>query len=431
MGINSISQFQRWNNNYNLIGAMNSVNNRGAMSGTRGSQYQPVTPVSRTQKVPGSLSSDSLAFVTSYQKNMSGLMAAANKLKEGSSGSVTGDMTVSSSNAQVADASASWTPSQAASYTLDVQQAATAQTNISDAVSASGTELSGDLTIQTGAGTVNTFRIAAGATNNADALNTLAKEINKAAVGVTANVSLKDGKASLSLIADKTGESSAFQVSGSLADSTGLADPYTKAQNAIFTVKEQGSYAAEKKVTSESNSVYVDGNYRIKAQIKGAGKTTIGVAPDMAKTADAVQNLVEHHNSTLKLLNDNADRGVGVLNQMKRLLTLPTSEKSMNKIGLTSNKDGTLSFDRATFAKASSENPSLVKGILSGSYGVANGYYNDAQRGLRTSSNSLLSEDMKTAKLEAAYSPMNYATYNRNGAFTSNAGMNVLMNMMV
>ena len=62
-------------------------------------------------------------------------------------------------------------------------------------------------------------------------------------------------------------------------------------------------------------------------------------------TVDAAQKMVDAHNSSVKLLNDNADRGAGVVNQLARMVGDPAASAGMAMVGMKMNDDGTLALD--------------------------------------------------------------------------------------
>ncbi len=437
-GITGISNLYSQLNSYRLLSSLSTqqiqrigaVNRTGANRTGSASKQGSYRQYYSTQ----TLSPDSIGFVQSYQRSMAEMMTAAQSLLKAGSSASAAPMKIDSSDKAVAEVSASWRPAEAAEYTLDVRQLAAAQVNRSQGIDLEGQDLTGDLALQTAAG-IFRFQADGAKAGNREALNRLAEEINRSEAGVTAAVqTLEDGKASLTLTSARTGTDGQFAASGSLASLTGLEDAETEAQNAVYTVQKSGSKLPARESTSQTNSVYVDSSFRIKAELKSTGSTKVTAAADSSKTADAIQNLVDRFNSTLTLLNDNADRGEGVLKQMRRMVLPPTSQRSMELAGLSINKDGTMRFDRQLYTKAEQENPSLVREIISGSYGLANGVFNDARQGMSVSSRSLLSQDLKEAQLASIYNPANImGTYTRNGVYNMSNfyAVNVLMNLMV
>ena len=62
----------------------------------------------------------------------------------------------------------------------------------------------------------------------------------------------------------------------------------------------------------------------------------------VSKTVGAVQTMVDNYNNTLKLLNDNADRGAGTVKQLGRMATDPAPAQGLALVGVTVNDDGTV-----------------------------------------------------------------------------------------
>ena len=66
------------------------------------------------------------------------------------------------------------------------------------------------------------------------------------------------------------------------------------------------------------------------------------------------------------------------------------SEQSLKQLGITVNKDATLSFSKSTFEKNMQKNPSLTKELISGMGGVADRMFNKATSAMNVSSSSLV-----------------------------------------
>ena len=113
---------------------------------------------------------------------------------------------------------------------------------------------------------------------------------------------------------------------------------------------------------SYSNDIALD-SYRISATLKSTGETKIGASVniDPEKTVKAVGDLVDAYNSSIKLLNDNYGRGTGVDRQLRNLVNGLGSEKSLEKLGITVNKDATLKFDEDVLKKTMKEDPFLER----------------------------------------------------------------------
>ena len=120
-------------------------------------------------------------------------------------------------------------------------------------------------------------------------------------------------------------------------------------------------------------------------------------------TVGAVKDMVAQYNSTLNLLNKNADRGTGVVKQIGRMVSIdPASEENMAKIGLSVNKDGTLKLDEDKLESAlKTEDPDARKNItniLGGRNGVADTIQSHTRYGSTMSSRQLVGNDVQKAK---------------------------------
>ncbi len=158
----------------------------------------------------------------------------------------------------------------------------------------------------------------------------------------------------------------------------------------------------------------------------------------VANTVGAVQDMVDDYNSTLRLLNDNAERGTGVMDQMARMVDDPAPQASMELVGMSVNDDGTLALDAQALTSAlSTENSaqlSLYEDILGGAYGVAAGVQDDARAGMNASASSLINQDIAQMQSIRNDDPIrSYAQSLRGGgayALNNNAAVGIMMNMM-
>ena len=155
-------------------------------------------------------------------------------------------------------------------------------------------------------------------------------------------------------------------------------------------------------------------------------------------TVDATQKFVDQYNSTLKYLNDNAERGPGTMKQLGRMVQDPAPASSMAMIGLSVNKDGTLALDQdkmtAAFKDAGASNQRLFRDILGGYGGVADSTMKNAQYGLNTSARDLITNDLATIKTAQKENPFRemYDTFRGGGAYyMNNQAVGVMMNLLV
>ena len=324
-----------------------------------------------------------VAFVKEYSSSMTDLMNAANELRNSNKSGAMSDLAVTSSNEKVATASGKLLLKNDKDFELDVTQIAQAQMNVSEGVKASAYAQSGmNFTVGDDKNSVNVqvsaVKANGGSKTNAQMLREAADQINKSKANVTASVIEKDGVASLQIESKET-------VSGEMGAAAGAENVKTEAANAKYSVTSGG---IKTDYESESNTVSV-GYVGVSAQLKGTGQTTLKADVDTGKAADALGKLVDAYNSSLKFLNNNFDRGTGIGRQMQSLLNGLGSEQSLKQMGITVNKDATLSFSKSTFEKNMAKDPSLTRDLVSGTGGLAERMFNKARSGLNMSSNSL------------------------------------------
>ena len=380
--------------------------------------------------------SDSFSFVKEYTSSMSSLMQAASELKGASSStSAVNDLTVTSSDTDVATVTERLPVRNYSEYVLDVSQTARAQVNVSDTVTASDTAAEDmDFTV---AGSLGTASVQVSSTYddgtakpNGPMLREAASQINSQNVGVRASVIEDNGEAYLKLESTHTGEVYGFRAEGQLGAASGADQVQTAALNAEYSVTENG---ITRNYTSSGNDITI-GAGRIGVDLKETGEVTIRSEMDQEKVSSALQDLVSSYNNALKVLNDNYDRGSGVDRQLRSLVRGLGSEQSLAKIGITVNKDATLEFDADVFAESMAREPSLVRDIISGTGGIADTAFNKASGGMNMNSSSLINNDVAEAQYEMMYSPFNVMSmYSRNSAYLHNNfyAVGLMMNYLI
>ncbi len=194
-------------------------------------------------------------------------------------------------------------------------------------------------------------------------------------------------------------------------------------------------YAASLK-TLDSSAQKLRGSSLDKMLYDKDGNITDATA---GKVADAVKSMVENYNSTLKTLNDNADRGSGTEAQLRRMVRDPIPEKSMKELGVSVNKDGTLAFDadklKAGLTSKTPETVSFTKDLLGGYGGLADVVHKNAQYGMNTSARKLIDNDLASIasqqESENPYREM-YASIKGNPMLLNNQmAMSMFMNFTV
>lgn len=432
MAINGVNSRMGY---YNYQSSINNFRLSQALSKNQ-RFMEAVSPVSRVSNSYRNTSlTSSMAFIKNYSNSMSDMMSSANALRSVNQSGVMNDLVVSSSDSSVATATEKLPVRNAQQIDVDVKQLAAAQVNVSEGVKASEKAQSDmDFTVGNALNSVNVKVSAANADGtaktNAQMLKEAADQINSGSSNVKASVVQKDGVASLQLEGKYTGAANSFEVSGNLGAAAGAEAVKTEAANSKYSITTGGKTTQHE---SYSNDVYAD-SYRIGIELKGVGKVSIKADVDSDKIASALSDLVGSYNSSLKLLNDNYDRGTGVDRQLRNLVAGLGSEESLKQLGITVNKDATLKFDKDVFAKNMKDNPSLTKSLISGPGGIADRAFNKGSSGMNVQSSSLINGDLMGAQADSITNPMNaFGSYSRSGAYAMNnyAAVGMMLNYLV
>ena len=119
------------------------------------------------------------------------------------------------------------------------------------------------------------------------------------------------------------------------------------------------------------------------------------------------------------MLHENADRGFGVQRQLDNMLNTSISEKSMNQLGISKDKDGYLKIDEDKLRDSLKTNPQQTKELLGGSFSFAQGLFDDGRQGLSQPGASLIQSDMQTGQQNSFNNMFNLmGMYSRSGAYT-------------
>jgi len=242
-------------------------------------------------------------------------------------------------------------------------------------------------TVATGAGS---FQFKLGATGSVvsvsvDATTTLeqlASAVNAKNAGVKATVVNAGTDAvpawKLTLTSNATGASNDIVI---VADGTTLAVANTQtAVDAAFSITGLGSFT---RATNSFSDVLDGVTVTLKA---GTGSTSLAVDFDKAATQARVQGLLDAYNDVVRAIDVQAAAAVGsdgkvsagaftgdiVPRQIRRGLasviatSLGGAFKTLAEVGITTQKDGTLSLDGAKFQKALTDNASAVSDLFAG-----------------------------------------------------------------
>ncbi len=391
---------------------------------TNNQAVSPVQRVTSSYGSSGTYSRSSLDFLKSYNSSMTDLMQSANTLRASNSAGAMNSLTVGSSDTSVLTAESRYGTQSVKAMTMEVEQIAKAQRNQSEAVSSSARESSAmdfSITSHKASGGSSEIQVKVDTKNekgitrtNEEMLTEAARQINAVKGDVGASVVKKDGKVSLELTSKVTGESNTFEVTGNTGIAKGLSQVAQASQDAKYSVTQNG---ISQKYTSSDNRVSLDLG-RVTATLKSEGKATISAERDSDKIVSAMSDLVNNYNKTLELLGKNTDRGPAVTRQLRSMVQRIGSQQSLEKAGISVNKDGTLSLDKDELTKNLKKEPNLVSDIIGGQNGIAQTVYNKATSGLQTNSASLLQYDMNQ-KTQTNLMTDNYHflnTFSRSGA---------------
>ncbi|MDL2219548.1 hypothetical protein LJC04_04345 [Ruminococcaceae bacterium OttesenSCG-928-O06] len=158
----------------------------------------------------------------------------------------------------------------------------------------------------------------------------------------------------------------------------------------------------------------------------------------IADTVKAMQSMVDNYNSTVKLLNDNAERGPGTMKQLARMVADPAPAASMKMVGVTVNKDGTLALDAEKMTEALSTSDAnqlaLYKDIIGGFGGIADGAHKNASFAANAPARELIQNDLATIQQTQSENPFRemYESFKGNVyAMNNQAVAGMLMNLLV
>ncbi len=423
MAINGIGS--SFNNMYSLQNNYNNYRLQMALAKSGLSNSNRTTAGTGTSTGTSVAANGSVDFLKQYNTVMSDLMSSANALMGTNTSGVMNDLSVSSSNTDVAQASIQYRTRTmtARDMQVDVLQLAQAQQNTGNEVmGAQAAEGNMSFQIESAQGgvinvNVNSLYDDGTTKSNRQMLREAAQQINSAKGNVSAKVVENDGKVSLQITGKETGLQNAFTVSGEMGAAKGAEREAVSAQNALYNVTENG---VTKSYASDTNSVSLDLG-RIGLQLKDTGSVNISTAPDTKKLVSAVEKLAESYNSAIAFLGNNTGRGSGVERQLRNLLLGIAPEKSLELLGITTKADGTLKVNTETLTEKLNEEPGLARDIIGGANGMGARAYNKAQSAMGVNSVSLINNDLKTAEEENMTNEFNFMNmFARSGAYNMN-----------
>lgn len=368
----------------------------------RSSFQQAVSPVKRVSSATSSSGSyeDIQSFLKNYQSKLTALETAASKLTESSSKNVFNDYEAASTDSSVAVASGTYKLRGDTDITLNVQTLAQTQQN-SSVSHYSQEEVDAGMDFEITGPDGGTVAVTISNVNDNGTTKTYNQMYQEAASvinaqsgsGVRASVSNVDGRVSLTLTSGKEGQSGAFTVSGDTGAASGLENAAVLAQDAVYTVTENGK---TRTMQSDSNKISLDYG-RIEAQLKGIGETRVYTGIDEDAVVSAVEDLVKSYNEVSGLLQDNAGRGTGTAAHLASFGRGMADAKTLKALGITYNKDGDLELDKDTLKKALETDLEGTKSMLGGQFGIAEKAAGRADSALSDPVQRIVSNDLASA----------------------------------
>jgi flagellar hook-associated protein 2 len=324
----------------------------------------------------------------------------------------------------------------AGTYTLQVNNLATAATATSAALSSSAAV--GTLTISVGS---SSTQINIDSTNNT--LAGIAAAINSAPnAGVSASVIATTGGSRLVLTGTSTGAANQITVTPSGGDGglASLALTTVPAQDANYTINGFAASSGSNVVANAVSGVTLDLQ---QASAPGVS-TTLTISPDTSSAQKAIDNFVTALNGVLSSIQtltsyDPSTQQAGPLNgnatleafqnQLQNILGQFTNAgggiKSLTDIGITAGTDGTYSSNDTTLGNALSASLTSVGNLLGGTNGIATqinnlvnnytqpgGLLDTINQGLQTSLTNVSTQQTALAAQMAAYSARLTTEYN-------------------
>jgi flagellar hook-associated protein 2 len=277
----------------------------------------------------------------------------------------------SSSNENVLSLSSASSSAIAGTHTITVENLAQTSAAVSGIVSKADI-LSGSVTIQVGTGDAHTVNVGDGST--AATIQGLAQAINLAGIGVTASI-LTDTKGSrLSVVSSTDGAAGTLTVSSTLTDTSTANLSVSLAQ--IQTGKDANFLVDGVELSSPSNTVTnaISGvTFQLLSAPTDLAAVQVVITNDTPSVVSAVSQFVVDYNTVMKAIkaqegNDSSGKaeplyGTSVLARLQEALQSGLSStygsggvSSLNSLGITFNRDGSISLNSDTLTSILNSN---------------------------------------------------------------------------
>lgn len=399
MAISGISSY-----NYQYASALNQMRwSDYTTSASKKAEETKDKVTSGSSTSSAKLTSGTDNFLRNYQSELTALEAAASKLSFGSTKNVFTDYEAASTNESVASVKGNWRLNGNTDITLNVMSLAQAQKNVSEShYSQEEVEVGADMELEITGATGKTASISISSTNedgSARTYNQMYQDAVKAInansdLGVRATVSNEEGRISLVLTAKNTGEANGFTVKGNAGAAAGIENASTNAQDAVYSVTENGYTQT---YSSSTNNITLDYG-RIDAQLKETGETQVYTGVDEDKVVSAVKDLVDKYNSVSSMLSANSGRGSGAASHLSSFQRGMADKKTLKALGITYDDYGKMHLDEDALKEALRKDYAWTSEAIGGQFGIAQKAASRADQALSDSVQSIVDKDLSTGQ---------------------------------
>jgi flagellar hook-associated protein 2 len=351
-------------------------------------------PLTLMQQQQANLS-DQASALNTIMSQLTALQTAVNNLSN-----LNSDLdatSVTSSNGNVATATATSTATQT-SHTLTVANLAVTSSAYSDSVSGGASATLNDGTLSfTVNGTAQNVSISAANGNNT--LTSLASNINSnsSSLGVKASVITDSTGSKLVLVSNTAGAAGSISAVSYSASGSGNTSLTFGSGSSNIVAGQDASYTLDNIPLSSTTNSISGVLAGVTFSLQGAGTTTLSISPDTDTASNAISSFVDAYNTVVQSINSQfaydastgksgplgSDSSLQLVQQSllrDATYAVSGSNYSMSSLGITTNEDGTLKFDKNTFSSSLTADPTGVLNFFqefSPTFGFAQNFAND------------------------------------------------------
>ncbi|MCK8825073.1 flagellar filament capping protein FliD [Fuchsiella alkaliacetigena] len=377
--------------------------------------------------------SDSLDFARDFRTTFGELRDTAAELTIPSADTALEDSVFAARTAEVSDPEIAEatvdTEAVRGEFTLEVEELATAQEELSTAIEAEetageflGIEEEEEFTFsieQDGIEEEFTVNLDADTEMQA-ALEQITEEIEAAELDITAEViEVEDDQVQLQLSAAEVGTAQEFtieDIEGELIEELNL-ETIQEAQDTQVEISD----FSEEEIEVQGDQILID-DERIEIEALDIGTTDIEVESDIEAIQTGIEEFAGAFNEALELTQD--QRVNGDLDQLRSRLMGPAqfSSSRLRDIGIEVDREEGLSIDQDRLTSSLEEDIETVEREIGGRIGLAAQTELRAEEALRTPPSQFMEARAEQEELDSLFELANFNIYNQAGRFTSPFG---------